>query len=144
MTNPVVFKGLLDGIGIATFIYTMKKDYSILTVDDDEALVNLLANELTSEGFEVTTAYDGDEAIEALKVKLVDLILLDVNMPRMNGFEVLKYVKKNFPAIKVIMLTAYNDVGNAMRSKRLGADDFIGKPYDVVELLVAMDRLFTN
>jgi YesN/AraC family two-component response regulator len=65
-------------------------------------------------------------------------------MPRMNGFEVLKYVKKNFPSIKVIMLTAYNDVGNAMRSKRLGADDFIGKPYDVVELLVAMDRLFTN
>jgi DNA-binding response OmpR family regulator len=122
----------------------MNKDYSILTVDNDEALVNLLSSELASDGFEVATAYDGDEAIDVLKVKHVDLILLDVNMPRMNGFEVLKFVKQNYPSVKVIMLTAYNDVGNAMRSKKLGADDFIGKPYDIVELIIAMDRLFAN
>jgi CheY-like chemotaxis protein len=113
-------------------ILTMNKDYTILTVDDDEALV------------EVAKAYDGDEAIDVLKIKTVDLIVLDVNMPRMNGFEVLKFVKQYYPIVKVIMLTAYNDVGNAMLSKRLGADDFIGKPYDIVELIIAMDRLFTN
>jgi DNA-binding response OmpR family regulator len=123
---------------------TMNRDYCVLTVDDDEILLDLLSKELTSEGFEVATAYDGDEAIDVLKVKPVDLILLDVNMPRMSGFEVLKYVKKNYPAVKVIMLTGYSDLGNAMRSKKLGADDFIGKPYDVVELLVAMDRLLRN
>jgi DNA-binding response OmpR family regulator len=125
-------------------ILTMNKDYTILTVDDDEALVNLLSKELTCEGFEVAKAYDGDEAIDVLKIKTVDLIVLDVNMPRMNGFEVLKFVKQYYPIVKVIMLTAYNDVGNAMLSKRLGADDFIGKPYDIVELIIAMDRLFTN
>jgi DNA-binding response OmpR family regulator len=122
----------------------MNKDYSILTVDDDETLVNLLSKELTCLGFDVATAYDGDEALDVLKVKPVDVILLDVSMPRKDGFEVLKFVKQNYPSVKVIMLTAYNDVGNAMRSKKLGADDFIGKPYDIVELIIAMDRLFTN
>jgi DNA-binding response OmpR family regulator len=143
MTNPVVFKEKHHGIGIALKT-TMNRDYCVLTVDDDEILLDLLSKELTNEGFEVATAYDGDEAIDVLKVKPVDLILLDVNMPRVNGFEVLKFVKQNYPLVKVIMLTAYNDVGNAMLSKKLGADDFVGKPYDIVELIIAMDRLFTN
>jgi CheY-like chemotaxis protein len=114
---------------------------TILVVDDEDALRTVLSSELTSEGYDVRSAADGDEAIEVLKKEAVDLILLDIKMPRMNGFEVLRHVKKTRPRTKVVMLTAFADLKNAIESKKLGAEDFVSKPYDLVDLLTTIDRV---
>ena len=116
----------------------------VLVVDDEEALRTVLGSELSGEGYEVNTASDGDEAISMVQNKKFDLLLLDIKMPKVDGFEVLKFVKKNFPAIKVIMLTGFADLKNAIESKKLGAEDFVSKPYDLVDLLTAIERLLSE
>ena len=117
----------------------------VLVVDDEEALRFLLASELEAEAFEVLSAGDGDEAIDLVRKKSeegdhFDVVLLDIKMPRVDGFEVLKYVKGNVPETKVIMLTAYADVKNAIESLRLGASDFVSKPYDLDDILTSINR----
>jgi len=117
----------------------------ILIVDDEDALRFLLASELEAEAFDVQSAGDGDEAIEMIRKKIerrekFDVILLDIKMPRVDGFEVLKFVKGNVPETKVIMLTAYADVKNAIESLRQGASDFVSKPYDLDDILTSINR----
>lgn len=116
----------------------------ILAVDDDRTLLQLLSNELSNEGYDVARAYDGTEALEALKKQQFDLVILDIQMPKMNGLDTLKQIKEKYPKTKVIMLTAYADIANALESKRLGADGFIDKPYDLIELLTTINRTLTD
>jgi DNA-binding NtrC family response regulator len=116
----------------------------ILVVDDEDALRTVLSSELSSSGYDVTTATDGDEAIAAVDNKKFHLILLDIKMPRVDGFEVLKYVKKSHPSVKVIMLTGFADLKNAIESKKLGAEDFVSKPYDLVDLLTTIERVLSE
>jgi len=118
----------------------MTEKSRVLVVDDEEALRYLLSTELAAEGYEVETAGDGDEAIEAIKQKDYDVVLLDIKMPRVDGFEVLKFIKQNKPEIKVIMLTAYADVKNAIEALKLGASDFVSKPYDLEDILTSINR----
>jgi DNA-binding NtrC family response regulator len=118
----------------------MAEKSRVLVVDDEEALRYLLSTELAAEGYEVETAGDGDEAIEAIKQKDYDVVLLDIKMPRVDGFEVLKFIKQNKPEIKVIMLTAYADVKNAIEALKLGASDFVSKPYDLQDILTSINR----
>jgi len=118
----------------------MDKKYNILAVDDDNSLLKLLSKELIDEGYLVTMASNGEKAIAQLQKNKFDLILLDIKMPKMSGFEVLKFIKTNTPSTKVIMLTAYADVHHALESKRLGAEDFMEKPYDLGELLSSIER----
>jgi DNA-binding NtrC family response regulator len=122
----------------------MGKKSSILVVDDEDALRTVLSNELTNEGYQVQNASDGDEAVNELTKSTYDLILLDIKMPRMNGFEVLKYVKEHHPKSKVVMLTGFADLKNAIESKKLGADDFVSKPYDLVDLLTTIERVLAE
>ncbi|MDH3251144.1 MAG: response regulator [Ignavibacteria bacterium] len=122
----------------------MPEKRRILVVDDEEALRTVLSGELTSEGYEVNTAADGDEAIAELKKMSYDLLLLDIKMPRVNGFEVLKFVKEQKPGTKVVMLTAFADLKNAIESKKLGAEDFVSKPYDLVDLLTTIERVLNE
>jgi len=116
----------------------------ILVVDDEEALRTVLGSELTSSGYEVSTASDGDEAISVIQNKKFDLVLLDIKMPHVDGFEVLKFIKKNFPKLKVIMLTGFADLKNAIESKKSGAEDFVSKPYDLVDLLTTIERVLSE
>jgi DNA-binding NtrC family response regulator len=116
----------------------------ILVVDDEDALRMVLSSELQSSGYEVSTASDGDEAINAVQSKKFDLLLLDIKMPRVDGFEVLKFVKKSYPQVKVIMLTGFADLKNAIESKKLGAEDFVSKPYDLVDLLTTIERVLSE
>lgn len=122
----------------------MPEKSRILVVDDAEALRTVLSTELTSEGYEVSTAADGGEAIELVKDNNYDLVLLDIKMPNVDGFEVLKFVKGNKPDVKVIMLTGFADLKNAIESKRLGAEDFVSKPYDLVDLLTTIERVLSD
>jgi CheY-like chemotaxis protein len=117
---------------------TVKKspsDFHILAVDDDEALRVLLTTILEKEGYKVTTAADGYEAMEIFQQYPFDLILLDIMMPTISGLEVLKFIKERSPKTKVVMLTAYSQLKVAVQTKELGADDFIGKPFMRPDLL---------
>ena len=124
---------------------TLMAKPKVLIVDDEEALRFLLASELEAEAFDVMSAGDGDEAIEMIRKKVehnekYDVILLDIKMPKVDGFEVLKFVKASVPETKVIMLTAYADVKNAIESLRQGASDFVSKPYDLDDILTSINR----
>ncbi len=116
----------------------------ILVVDDEEALRIVLSAELDGEGYQVSSAGDGQEAINILGTKEFDLILLDIKMPNVDGFEVLKYAKEHCPKTKVVMLTGFADLKNAIESKKLGAEDFVSKPYDLVDLLTTVERVLTG
>lgn len=116
----------------------------ILVVDDEEALRTVLSSELVSAGYDVNTASDGDEAIATVQNKKFDLVLLDIKMPKVDGFEVLKFIKKSSPALKVIMLTGFADLKNAIESKKHGAEDFVSKPYDLVDLLTTIERVLSE
>jgi DNA-binding NtrC family response regulator len=116
----------------------------ILVVDDEEALRTVLSTELDGEGYKVSSAADGREAINILTSNEFDLVLLDIKMPNVDGFEVLKFSKERWPKTKIVMLTGFADLKNAIESKKLGAEDFISKPYDLVDLLTTVERVLTN
>ena len=120
------------------------KKYVILVVDDEDALRTVLSGELGNEGYDVKAAADGDEAIAEIEKTQFDLVLLDIKMPKMNGFEVLKYIKEKHAKIRVVMLTGFADLKNAIESKKLGADDFVSKPYDLVDLLTTIERVLSE
>ncbi len=113
----------------------------ILVVDDDNSFRKILVEELEEEKYEVLSAGDGDKAISILNEEVFDLILLDIRMPRVDGFEVLRFVKERKPVTKVIMITGFADLKNAIESKKLGAEDFVSKPYDLVDLLTTIERV---
>ncbi len=116
----------------------------VLVVDDEDTLRTVLSQELKGEGYDVETASDGQIAIDTIREKTFDLILLDIKMPNVDGFEVLKYIKENHKNLKVIMLTGFADLKNAIESKKLGAEDFVSKPYDLVDLLTTIERVLSE
>ena len=117
-----------------------KKDYSILVVDDEETFRYLLSSLIGGAGYAVDTVNDGITAINAVQSKLYHIVLLDVKMPKVDGIEVLKFVKNNYPGIEVIMLTGAADVKTAVECMRIGAYDFITKPTTADELLSTLGR----
>ena len=108
--------------------------YKILAVDDEQRMVRFIQLNLEQDGFQVITAYNGKEALEQVRTQLPDLILLDIMMPDINGFEVLKKIREvnNVP---VIMLTAKGEEDDRIQGLELGADDYITKPFSPRELV---------
>ena len=113
----------------------------LLVVDDEESPRKVLRIELLNEGYDVQTASDGDEAIAMVDKERFDLLILDVKMPRVNGFEVLRYSKEKHPEARVIMITSFLDLKAAVEAKKLGADDLLEKPYESAAMLAAVDRV---
>jgi len=107
----------------------------ILICDDDQTLAQILSDELKAEGFNTTIVYNGNDAIEELKVNFFDVLLLDLNLPDIKGSEILRYSTANLPFTQAIMLTGTSDISDAVECMKLGAYDFITKPYDFNELL---------
>ena len=119
----------------------MSKKHRILVVDDEESITYLVKTELEDlPEFEVDTALSGSDAINLIQSKVYDVMLLDVKMPRISGVEVLRYAKEHAPATQVIMLTNVVDVKTAIETTKLGAYDFISKPYEPAELLATVRR----
>lgn len=112
-------------------------EYKILVVDDVMTNVLLLEVLLNKEGFNVITANDGKSAIDIIAKEKLDLILLDINMPNMNGFDVIREIKKysQFRDIPVIFLTAMTDTDNIVKGFELGGNDYIIKPFNKEELM---------
>lgn len=117
----------------------MKK---VLIIEDDESIIKLYQTKLTHKGFDVSVARDGKEGVERAKNIKPDIILLDVMMPIMNGFEALKELKKDPDTanIPVVILSNYGEVGNITEGLNLGASDYLIKaeqtPSDVVDTVI--------
>ncbi len=118
----------------------MLKNSKVLVCDDDETLCYLLKEQLLEEGFSVDTVYDGKYAIDAIKRKNYDLLLLDLNMREVQGDEVLKFVVDYNSSIQVVVLTAQTEIRSAIDCIKIGAYDFISKPYNFDELLLTINR----
>ena len=118
----------------------MPKNSKILVCDDDETLCYLLKEQLLEEGFAVDTVYDGGLAIEAIKRKNFDLLLLDLNMRETSGEEVLKFVADYNSSLQVVILSAQTEIRSAIDCIKMGAYDFITKPYNFDELLLTINR----
>jgi DNA-binding response OmpR family regulator len=106
----------------------------ILVVDDEERIVRFIRLNLEQDGFQVVEAYAGKQAMDKLRQSLPDLILLDVMLPDLDGFQVLKMIRENHD-IPVIMLTAKTEEDDRVRGLELGADDYVTKPFSPRELV---------
>jgi len=113
---------------------------SILIVDDDAGQRSLLDSFLRTQGFETVMADSGERALEILQSQKPDMIISDVRMPGMTGLEMLKRVRQQFPALPVLLVTAYTDIRDAVEAMRDGALNYLAKPIDLDELLVTVQK----
>lgn len=110
------------------------KNRRILVVDDEERMVRFIRLNLEHDGFQVTEAYRGAQALDRLRTAIPDLVLLDVMLPDLDGFEVLRIVRE-FSKVPVIMLTAKGEENDRVLGLELGADDYVTKPFSPRELV---------
>jgi DNA-binding NarL/FixJ family response regulator len=113
----------------------------ILCIDDDKAVAEMIAEDLAARGFEVSVAHDGQEGLVAILKTMPDLVLCDVSMPVMSGYEVLERLNAVAPRlgrIPFVFLTALADRDSELRARRLGADDYLTKPidFDMLEMII--------
>ena len=125
------------------YIYYVMKitQTNILLVEDDASLSTVLADYLRSKDYTVETANNGKEAWELIMIKHYDLIISDIMMPRMNGFELLKLVRAQYPDMPMIMLTAKVDRDDIMHAYELGCDDYVTKPFSMDILICKMEAV---
>ena len=107
----------------------------VLLVDDEKQFVDVLAERLETRDFDVTIAYNGDEALEAVKSKPLDVVVLDVLMPGRDGIETLVEIKRMKPILEVIMLTGNATVESAVEGMKIGAFDYLMKPTETKDLV---------
>lgn len=122
-----------------------KTEYSVLIVDDDVPIATLLAKHLERSGYLVSMMHDGESAVKLMSAMAFDLVLLDVDMPGMNGHQVLSHIKSN-PALKhipVIMLTGAMNTESVLKCKKLGASEYLLKPYNLVTVKARMASLLS-
>lgn len=122
----------------------MRKPF-VLVVDDNKITTKLLRRYLESNGYEAVEAYDGIDCLEKVEERQPDAIVLDVMMPRMDGYETVKKLKEQEHTrhIPVVIVTALNDVANQLKSIEAGSDDFLSKPIEE-KLLIAKVKLLSN
>ena len=116
----------------------------ILVVDDEEDIRDVLGDRLEDMGYDVSRADDGEAGLAAIKSKGPDLVLLDVKMPKLTGFEVLQALQSDSAAPIVVIMTAHGSLENVVRAMRLGAYDFIAKPFDPERVEVVVQKALSQ
>ncbi|HEX2444062.1 MAG TPA: response regulator, partial [Vicinamibacterales bacterium] len=111
----------------------------ILLVEDEPGLVMTLTDRLTREGYAVEASPDGESGLERASAEAFDLVILDVMLPRLGGFDVIRELRKRGIETPVIMLTARGQVVDKVVGLKLGADDYVTKPFEMVELLARIE-----
>jgi two-component system response regulator ResD len=120
-----------------------QKQYTILIVEDDEQINDALKIYLSKEGYNTIQAYDGKEALDKYTMELIDLILLDISLPEIDGIEVLKQVR-SVSDVPIIMLTVFSKEYNKLQGFNLGADDYITKPFSLKEVLARIQAVLNR
>ena len=113
----------------------MEEKKTVLIVEDEKGIVDILRFNLEKEGYAVLTAYDGETGLALAQEKNPDIILLDVMLPKMNGFDVCRILRENGSSVPVIILTAREEETDKVLGLELGADDYITKPFSMRELM---------
>jgi DNA-binding response OmpR family regulator len=116
----------------------------IIIVDDDADIVRIVSTMLAGQGWQVLTALGGEEALSAIRRERPDLMLLDIMMPHMTGIEVLREARRIAPQMRVVMITAFGDVGSYLEAMDLGACEYINKPFETEELLAMIRNVTTQ
>ena len=114
----------------------------MMLVDDEERFLSTTKKLLVRKGYDALTAISGIEALEILKSHNVDVVILDVKMPGMDGITVLKEIKRRFPVVEVIMLTGHATVDSAVDGLKSGATDYLMKPTDINNLIEKAEEAF--
>ncbi len=118
----------------------MKEEVQILVVDDEEMLRSLLTRTLEREGYSVATASGGKSAAEMLSKNRYQIMVSDVKMPEMNGFDLLKFAKARDPKMAVVMMTGFGDDFTVKEAIMLGADEYVMKPFKSADIVAAVER----
>lgn len=118
-----------------------EKKFSILLVEDEENLQEALKLNLEMEGYDVTGAYDGVAALQAVQKEFFNLIILDVMLPELDGITVLETIRLSHPEIPVLILSAKNSSADRVLGLKKGADDYLTKPFNLEELLLRVNKL---
>lgn len=113
---------------------------AILIIDDEPYLPHQFARFLRKHGYEVVTAGDGETGLQELQKNPIDLILLDLRLPKLDGLDILSKIRKQDPELPVVLLTAYGDVQTAVAAMKAGASDYLLKGFDLAELLLVVQR----
>ena len=117
---------------------------TVLIVDDEEAIRDLICEELTEAGYICDIASNVDEALTKLGTNNFDLALLDIKLPGMSGMDLLKMIGELYQMIKIIMMTGVNDLNTAVEAMKLGASDYIVKPFTLDKLIASVDTVLKN
>jgi DNA-binding response OmpR family regulator len=112
----------------------------ILVVDDDPRLLSAIKSLLTEEGYQVATASSAEDALDYLQSQAPDVVVLDVYLPGINGLEACRRIKYKHPALPVIIMSGQDERQSAMAAGKLGATDFVGKPFDPAQMLETIQR----
>ncbi len=115
----------------------------ILVVDDDPAILRLIGTNLKARGYRVTTAINGEESLEAVQRNFIDLIILDIMMPKVDGVEVCRRIRE-WSNVPIIILSARGDEKDKVKCLELGADDYLTKPFGIAELIARVKTAFRH
>lgn len=118
----------------------MTSKIKILVIDDEKIVLNSCTRILSDEQYEIHTVQTGAEGLQKLKDEKFDIVLTDLKMPEISGIEILKRIKEFYPGTIVIMMTGYSTVQTAVEAMRLGAYDYVPKPFTPEELVQAVDK----
>ncbi|MBN2601647.1 MAG: sigma-54-dependent Fis family transcriptional regulator [Candidatus Marinimicrobia bacterium] len=114
---------------------------NILIIDDEKNIRQTLSGILTDEGHTISQAETGEEGLRHLEESLIDLVFLDVKLPKMNGIDVLKQIMKEWPQIDVLMISGDSDINTAVNAVKMGAHDFMEKPLSLPKILIAVQNI---
>ena len=120
---------------------TSTKKNSILVVDDTPDTVELLQRNLESQGYQVLTAPDANEAIRILEATAIDLVITDLKMPGASGIDLIRHIRENFRDIEVMMITGYPTIESAVKAVKAGAEEYLTKPFTDIELFSAVKQV---
>lgn len=118
----------------------MKQDTQILVVDDDDSIRKLLSVVLARDGYLITTAEDGIQAVEAFKAEAPDIVLMDIRMPGCSGIEAMQQMQAIRPGATIILMTAFAELETAIQAIKMGAFDYVIKPFDLAEIRLLVER----
>jgi DNA-binding NtrC family response regulator len=120
----------------------MKQEVAILVVDDEPMMRQLLEKILNRDGYGVFCAANGEEALDIMKREEINIVISDLHMTGMSGFELLKAIKKDHPQTGIIMMTAFGDTYTVKDALLLGADEYITKPFKSFEISMVVERAY--